>query len=344
MKSIRNTQIIKSLPFVFLSLSAFVGCTTKSEFKTFGGFIQGTTYSVIYEETEKVGSMPMRDTVEFLLHEFDMSMSIYEDSSVVSKVNKNLEAELDKYFLDIFSVSKEMWELTDGAFDITVAPLVNAYGFGRDTLVTFSDGKRDSLMQLVGFQKVDIVGGKLVKDDPRITLDFNAIAQGYSVDVVADFLESLGIKNYLVEIGGEIRAGGTKNGQLWRVGVDRPVDGNSVPGADLQAILSMKDIALSTSGNYRKFYVENGVKYSHTIDPKTGSPARNTLLSATIIAPKCAVSDAIATGCMVMGKDKAIEFIESLKGVEGYFIYSDESGNFKTWMSKGLEGLIDENL
>ena len=318
-------------------------CEPPPEFKTFRGFAQGTTYSVIYEDVAGIDNESMRDTVETVLHDFDMSMSFYEDSSIVSKINRNEYAEPDKYFVDIFNISKEVWELTNGAFDITVGPLVNAYGFGRDTLHTFSEVVRDSLMNLVGMEKVDIVDGRFVKQNPGITLDFNAIAQGYSVDVISDLLQSFGIKNYLVEIGGEVKAGGTKNGQYWRVGVDRPEEGNVMPGSELQAIIRIKDIALNTSGNYRSFYVDNGVKYSHTIDPKTGNPARNTLLSATIVAPDCAWADAIATGCMVMGTDKAIELIESRKDLEGFLIYSDKSGNFRTWTSKGLAKLVDEN-
>lgn len=337
-----NRNFGKLLHFVVITLMA-VSCAAPPEFLTFRGFAQGTTYSVIYEDVAGIGNKAMRDTVEWALREFDMSMSLYVDSSIVSRINRNEHAEPDKYFIDIFNISREAWKLTDGAFDITVGPLVNAYGFGRDTLNTFSETVRDSLMNLVGMEKVDIVDGLLVKQDPGITLDFNAIAQGYSVDLVSDLLESMGIKNYLVEIGGEVRAGGTKYGQYWRIGVDKPEEGNEVPGAELQAIIRMKNASLNTSGNYRNFYVDEGVKYSHTINPKTGDPARNTLLSATIVAPDCAWADAIATSCMVMGKDKAIELINSRKELEGFLVYSDESGKYRTWTSKGLEKLVDEN-
>jgi thiamine biosynthesis lipoprotein len=336
-----NRKFYKPLLFAIIAFIAG-SCAAPPEFLTFRGFAQGTTYSVIYEDVAGIDNQAMRDTVEAVLREFDMSMSFYVDSSIISRINRNEYAEPDKYFVEIFNISKEVWELTDGAFDITVGPLVNAYGFGRDTLPTFSEAVRDSLMNLVGMEKVDLVDGLLVKKDPGITLDFNAIAQGYSVDVVSDLLESMGIKNYLVEIGGEVKAGGTKYGQYWRVGVDKPEDGNDTPGAELQAIIRMKNVSLNTSGNYRSFYVDNGVKYSHTIDPKTGDPARNTLLSATIVAPECAWADAIATGCMVMGTEKAIELINSRKELEGFLVYSDESGNYRTWISKGLEKLVDE--
>ncbi len=339
MKRKRITGLCSIVAMIAFMVSS---CAAPPEFKTFRGLAQGTTYSVIYEDVAGIDNGAMRDTVESVLHDFDMSMSFYEDSSIVSRINRNEYAVPDKYFVDIFNIAKDVWKLTDGAFDVTVAPLVNAYGFGRDTLHLFSESMRDSLLNLVGMEKIDIVDGKFVKENRGITLDFNAIAQGYSVDVIAGLLESMGIRNYLVEIGGEVKAGGTKYGQFWKVGVDRPEEGNVTPGADLQAIIKIKDAALNTSGNYRSFYVDNGVKYSHTINPKTGDPARNTLLSATIVAPDCAVADAIATGCMVMGTDKAIELIEGEKDIEGFFVFSDESGNFRTWSSKGLSKLVDE--
>jgi thiamine biosynthesis lipoprotein len=180
------------------------------------------------------------------------------------------------------------------------------------------------------------------KADPRISLDFNAIAQGYSVDVIFGFLEEKGIRSFLIEIGGEVRVKGDKGGAMWRIGIDRPVDDNMSPGSDLEAVIQLKDRSLATSGNYRKFYVENGIKYSHTIDPVTGYPAKNQLLSATILAQDCTTADAIATACMVMGKDKSIEFLDLHPEFEGYLIYSDEKANFKTWMTEKLKDSVRE--
>jgi thiamine biosynthesis lipoprotein len=232
--------------------------------------------------------------------------------------------------------------MTDGAFDITVGPLVKAWGFGPDAHKSFSESKKDSLMKLVGMDKVSLVNGKLIKTDPCISLDVNAIAQGYSVDVVCRYFDSMGIRNYLVEIGGEVRARGTKNGAYWRIGIDKPVDNNMSPGETLQAIIRISDKALATSGNYRKFYIENGIKYSHTIDPKTGYPAKNRLLSATIIADECSTADGIATACMVMGKEGAIDFINKNRQLSGYLVFSDDSGNFETWISESLKDYISE--
>jgi thiamine biosynthesis lipoprotein len=173
-------------------------------------------------------------------------------------------------------------------------------------------------------------------------LDFNAIAQGYSVDVICRFFDGLGIQNYLVEIGGEVRAKGKKAGNLWRIGIDKPVDNNMTPGQSLEAIIKISDRALATSGNYRKYYIENGVKYSHEIDPKTGYPAKNTLLSVSIIADECAMADGIATACMVMGREKTIEFLDIHPELEAYLVYSDENGNFKTWTSEKLKKELEQ--
>ena len=248
----------------------------------------------------------------------------------------------DRYFTEAFRRSVQISKMTDGAFDITVGPLVKAWGFGPDATKNFTESKRDSLLRLVGMDKVRLVNGKIIKDNPGITLDFNAIAQGYSVDVVSDYFNSLGIKRYLVEIGGEVRVRGDKHGVLWRIGIDRPADNNMIPGNDLQAIISLKDRSLATSGNYRKFYVENGIKYSHTIDPRTGYPARNRLLSATILADSCATADGVATACMVMGLKNTIRFLELHPEFDAFLVYSDENGNFMTWISEDLKKNISE--
>jgi thiamine biosynthesis lipoprotein len=223
-----------------------------------------------------------------------------------------------------------------------VGPLVKAWGFGPDALKRFDETKLDSLLALVGMDKVRLEGDRIVKADPDMFIDVNAIAQGYTVDLITEMLSAEGIKECLVEVGGEVRTSGDKDGKGWHVGIDRPTDGNYVPGADLQAAIRLDNSALATSGNYRKFFIENGVKYSHTIDPRTGYPARHTLLSATVVAPECAVADAWATACMVAGKDTAITFIEKYDFLEGYLIFSDEKGEMKSWISEGLRKRIEE--
>jgi thiamine biosynthesis lipoprotein len=320
----------------------FSSCKQTPSYDNFAGFIQGTTYSMVFENTGRLDLRGLKSDVEKILHDFDMSLSLYIDSSILSKVNRNEDVLPDKYFIEAFSKSVEISGMTGGAFDITVGPLVKAWGFGPDAHKNFSESKRDSLLKLVGMGKVKIENGKVVKADSGIILDFNAIAQGYSVDIISDYFNNRNIKSYLIEIGGEVRVRGDKNGVLWRIGIDRPSDDNNLPGNDLQAVINLKDRSLATSGNYRKFYIEDGIKYSHTIDPRTGYPAKNHLLSATIIAEDCATADGIATACMVYGMGKSMEFLEMHQEFDAFLIYSDESGNYQTWTTENLKRFISE--
>ncbi len=318
------------------------GCSRKAEFIRISGGTQGTSFSIICGREHGLTQDLVYKGVSRILTDIDNSLSVYNDSSIISRMNRNENVIADRYFEEVFNLSQKISELTGGTFDITVGPLVRAWGFGPDAQKRFSTEKLDTLMALVGFKKVRLENGRLIKDNPSIILDVNAIAQGYTVDVIGRYFDSLGVKSYLIEVGGEVRVKGTKNGKMWRIGIDRPFDNNLVPGADLQAVIELNDRALATSGNYRKFYEENGVKYSHTIDPLTGYPVRNRLLSATIIADECAVADAIATASMVMGHEKAIEFIENHSEFEAYFIYSGDSGEYLSWTSKTLMDRIKE--
>lgn len=331
----------------FFSINAIallfsISSCKKAEFATFNGFAQGTTYSIVYESSKNFGPDSLKQEVEKILRDFDMSLSLYIDSSLLSKVNRNEDVKVDTFFEEVFKKSVDISEMTGGAFDVTVGPLVRAWGFGPDDKKNFSEQKRDSLLRLVGMDKVSLSDRRLRKNNPAINLDFNAIAQGYSVDVVSRYFDGVEIDNYLIEIGGEVRARGTKNGNLWRIGIDKPEDNNIIPGQSLQAIVRITDRALATSGNYRKFYVEDGIKYSHTIDPKTGYPARNRLLSATILADDCASADGIATACMVMGHEKSIEFINRNPHLSAYFVISGTDGNYQTWISENLKEYISE--
>ena len=343
-KLYNKIMINKLLAGFLLLIFITSGCTeNKSVFANFNGFAQGSTYSIVYDNRKNIEPGELRQKVEKILNDFDMSLSLYKDSSILSKINRNEDAVPDSFFTEVYRKSVIISEMTGGAFDVTVGPLVKAWGFGPDAHKSFTEANRDSLMKLVGMNKVSLINGKLIKSDPHICLDFNAIAQGFSVDVICRFFDSLGIKNYLVEIGGEVRVKGKKAGNLWRIGIDKPVDNNMTPGQSLQAILKMTNKAISTSGNYRKFYIEDGIKYSHHIDPKTGYTTRNTLLSVSIIADECAMADGVATGCLVMGREKAIEFIGLHPELEAYMIYSDNNGNFKTWTSEKLKGDLSES-
>jgi thiamine biosynthesis lipoprotein len=327
----------KTFTLILLFILIITSCkNTESGFSNLSGFVQGTTYSIVFENNHHINLIELRSKVEEILHDFDMSLSLYQDSSIISRINRNEEVMTDSFFIEAFKRSKVINLMTGGAFDITVGPLVEAWGFGPDEKKSFTESKHDSLLSLVGMEKVEIRDGRVYKTDPRIRLDFNAIAQGYSVDIISEYFDSLGIERFLVEIGGEVRVKGDKKGILWRIGIDRPEDNNMSPGTNLQAIISLKDRSLATSGNYRKFYVEDGIKYSHTIDPKTGYPARNQLLSATIIADDCATADGIATACMVMGKERTIEFLDMHPEFEAYLVYSDDKGNFETWATRNL--------
>src|SRR5664280_394151 len=336
--------MINKLLSVFLLIVILnSGCRkSKPVFENFIGFAQGSTYSVVYENVKKIDQGEMRQKVDKILTDFDKSLSIYNDSSILSRINRNEDAVPDSFFTEAYRKSVLVNQMTDGAFDITVGPLVRAWGFGPDAHKSFTEAEHDSLMKLIGMNKISLINGRLIKSDPHICLDFNAIAQGYSVDVICRFFDSLGIKNYLVEIGGEVRAKGKKAGNLWRIGIDKPVDNNLTPGESLQSIFKMTDKAISTSGNYRKFYIENGVKYSHEIDPKTGHPVKNNLLSASIIADDCTMADGVATACMVFATEKTIEFLGNHPEFEGYLVYSDEKGNFKTWASEKLKKYLSE--
>ncbi len=325
--------------FSAIALTLF-SCTPQPEYAELNGLTQGTTYHIVVEKVPGLDIMALRQEIELLFTEIDNSLSIYNDSSVISAINENRSNLTDTLFREVFRASLQISSESGGLFDITIGPLVKAWGFGPDAIKRFDESMLDSLLALVGMDKVGLEGDRIVKADPDMFLDVNAIAQGYTVDLVADLIVRSGITQCLVEVGGEVRTVGDKHGMGWKVGIDTPADGNYVPGADIQARIRLDNLALATSGNYRKFFVEDGIKYSHTIDPRTGYPVRHTLLSATIIAPTGAVADAWATACMVGGKDEAIAFIEKYDFLEGYLIYSDEDGIMKSWISEGLRELI----
>ncbi|MBN2347710.1 MAG: FAD:protein FMN transferase [Bacteroidales bacterium] len=300
------------------------------------GFTQGTTYHITYQS--KTGKNLKKD-IEEVLAGFDLSLSAYIPNSIISRINTNdPEVRADVYFLTVYNKALEVYNATDGAFDITVAPLVNAWGFGFTEKAEVDSALIDSLVQYVGMQKIDLDGKKIIKVNPNVMIDVNAIAQGYSVDIIARYLDALNIKNYLVEIGGEVKAKGkNKKGKYWRIGVDKPIENNLVPGSDLQTILVLKNQSLATSGNYRKFYEKDGIKYAHSIDPKTGYPVLKNLLSATVITPDCITADAYATAFMVMGLEKTKVFLEKNKKIEAYLIYSDQEGNFQVYCTPGIK-------
>jgi len=315
--------------------------TKKSEYTKISGFAQGTTYHITYENSTHED---YSQAIDSILKAFDKSCSMYDSTSIISRINNNdPTVEADDWFIDVFKKSAEVSAISGGALDITVGPVVHAWGFGTAPIAKHDKAYIDSLLQFVGMDKVKLEGRKVTKKYPGVSLDVNAVAQGYSVDVVSKFFEDKGIKNYLVEIGGEVRCKGTNaKDKLWHVGIDKPTDEGIAPGGELQAIIELDNKSLTTAGNYRKFFVENGVKYGHTIDPKTGFPAKNTLLSATVICDDAITADAWDTAFMVLGLEKSIELLKKLPGIEVYFIYSNEQGEFEVFYSEGLKKMIVE--
>lgn len=301
------------------------------------GLIFGTTYHVTYQYDED-----LQTEVVAKLKEVDAALSMFNERSTISKINNNQAVEPDKMFLDVFQLAQQISQDTHGAFDITVAPLVNIWGFG------FKHGQEptkhaiDSLRQFVGYQKVSYDGKTIQKQDPRIMLDCSAIAKGYGTDVVARLMDEKGVKNYLVEIGGEVVTRGISEKRVpWKIGVTKPTDDSLHIGNELQTVLNVTDKAMATSGNYRNFYYKGGRKYAHTIDPKTGRPVQHNILSATVLCNQCAKADAYATAFMVMGLDKAREVLERNPDLMVYFIYDDKGEN-KVWYSPSLKDKIEQ--
>ena len=262
---------------------------------------------------------------------------------MITAINDNKDVRPDEMFKEVFSLAMDISKETDGAFDITVAPLVNAWGFGFKNGSQPSRHQVDSLLRLVGYEKVSMVDGKVKKQDPRIMLDCSAIAKGYGTDRVARLLQSRGVQNYMVEIGGEVVTCGVNPERVpWKIGVTKPTEDSLNTGHELQTILNLTNKAMATSGNYRNFYYKGGKKFAHTIDPKTGYPIQYSILSATVIAKSCAVADAYATSFMVMGLDKAKKVLERHPELMAYFIYSDQKGDMTVWFSPSLRDKIAE--
>lgn len=300
-------------------------CVTESYIKD-SGMVFGTTYSITYQYHEN-----LKSDIEDVMQQVDNSLSPFNKSSVITAINNNTSTKADNHLTEVFTLAQTVNKETDGAFDITVAPLVNAWGFGFRSGTRPTEAQIDSLLTIVGQEKVTLKDGEIIKSDPRIMLDCSAIAKGFGVDKVAEFLAGKGIKNYLVEIGGEISARGKNSrGTEWNIGVTKPVDDSLSINQENQAVLQITDKAMATSGNYRNFYYEGGKKYAHTINPHTGKPAQSDILSATVIAQSCAVADAYATAFMVLGSEKAKEILKKHPELQAYLILSDNS----VWQSK----------
>ncbi|MEO1021254.1 MAG: FAD:protein FMN transferase [Bacteroidota bacterium] len=318
------------------------GCNRTPHLVENTGNAQGSTYQIKYVTTRNVD---FGEDIKTIFRDIDLSMSTWVSNSVISQVNEGgTWVEADPMFMEVLDRSLEIARESDGDFDPTVGPLVRLWGFWFDEQKTqVTDDQVTAALELVGFEQVEIEGNKVRIPENR-TIDFNAIAQGYTVDYIAEFLESNGIDRYMVEVGGEVRARGLNDkNSVWVIGVDKPQD--TIDTEDrFQFILKLENAAIATSGNYRKFWVdeESGLKYSHTIDPKTGYPAKNMLLSASIIAPTAMDADAYATLCMVQGLEKCSAFLDSKPEVDGYLIYADTTGNWQERITDGFQTYILE--
>lgn len=304
------------------------------------GATMGTSYHIKYIDPKAVNHKANIDT---LLIDFNNSLSTYIPDSEISLFNKSREFSFGSpYFHEVLSKSSEVFEVSNGAFDPTVMPLVNAWGFGFKNREDLDSARVDSLIKLVDFTKIIFDENMVRKPSEEVMLDFSAIAKGFGVDVVANYLESQGISNYMIEIGGEVRCKGKNNkDSIWLIGIDNPKFNED--GKSLKATVKLENMALATSGNYRNFYVKDGVKYAHTIDPKSGYPVAHSLLSASVFAADCMTADAYATAFMVAGKEAAIQMAEE-KNLMTFLIYSDsETGEVMTYMSEELKPYIIEN-
>lgn len=334
------TKHIASL--IILSFIFNISCNSPKDpvLVKFTGEAQGTYYAVTYFDDEARNFQPQVDSI---LKDFDHSVSLWDSGSVIAAINQNgTGIQPDEVFTELFKKSKEVYEKSGGAFDPTVGPLVNAWGFGFSGRMKVDQHIVDSLLPLVGFSKITLENNQIIKNDPRIQLDFNAIAQGYAVDLIGRFLSEKGIVNFLIDIGGEVLGkGGKPLGEKWKVGIEKPKD-NASYGEGLQAIVKIENKALATSGSYRKFYEENGIRYSHTIDPATGYPVKHTLLSASVLAKDCATADAYATVFMVMGLEKSKSYLSGRSDLEGYFIYTNETGELEISYTEGFKKLLVE--
>lgn len=292
-----------------------------------------TIYSIKYQSSKQ-----LTDKIDAEFQKFSLSLNPFNPNSVIAKVNRNEPVELDEWFVTVFNKSLEVSEKSGGAFDITCAPLINLWGFGFANMDSVSQHLIDSLKTFTGYQKIRIGDGKIVKDDPRVILNTSAIAKGFSCDVIANLMEREGVENYMIDIGGEVVVKGVNaSGNCWKVGINKPEDDSTGMVNDVEEIIQLcKKGGIATSGNYRNYYIKDGKKYAHTIDPVTGYPSEKSILSATIVADDCMTADAYATTFMVLGVEGAKELAKKVPEIEYFLIYADEEGRHRFAYSEGI--------
>lgn len=313
-------------------LSGTFGCSNKEYFEE-NGIIFNTYYKIKYEANQS-----MREKIDGELAKFSLSLNPFHPKSVISKVNRNEDVMVDAWFARVFNKATEVSEKTDGFFDITCAPLINLWGFGFSRMDSITPHMVDSIREFVGYKKVRLAGKKVIKEDPRILLNCSAIAKGFASDVIAEMLEREGIENYMVNIGGEVVMKGKNNkGNYWSIGINKPEDDSTGMRDDVEKIVQLRRKgAIATSGDYRNFYIKDGKKYAHTINPHTGYPAEQNILSATVVADDCITADAYATAFMAMGMDSARHIAASIPNIDYFLIYAGENGTHLYECSSGM--------
>lgn len=328
----KKMKIIGFWLIMFLLVSC--GNQRQNMLNDWEGEAQGTTWHIKWYGDPDLVS---RTETDSLLRAFDLIASLYVDSSELCRLNRGESFDLSPTLIKMIQRSLEISYETDGYFDITVGPLVKAWGFSKEKGIDPDSSMVDSLRRLTGFHRISLKNSRLLMDTTGMKIDVNAVAQGFSVDLICELFESRGIRNYLVEIGGEVRVSGQKpDGSPWKVGIEKPT-ANAFDAQEVFRTLTISDISVATSGSSRKYYMKDGVRYSHTIDPKTGYPVHHTLLSVTVIAPTCADADAFATAFMVMGIEKAKRILQKHPAMEAFFIYSAPDGSLKTDSTAGFE-------
>lgn len=333
--------------YITLLLGAvlMLSCTSKKDsaealtYISNSGEIFYTSYHIKYEYSKSLEKEILDE-----LERFELSLNPFRENTIITKINENITVEPDSMFLDVFNKSIEVSKNTGGKFDITASPLIDAWGFGFKNIDNVTPEIIDSLLQFVGYEKIFVnKEGLIEKTDSRVQINTSAISKGYSCDLVAHLFDTLGIENYMVEIGGEVVAKGVNDkGVCWRIGVDKPVNDSTGMLHDLQTIVSLCNKSLATSGNYRNYYVKDDKKYAHTIDPQTGYPSEQDLLSVTIIADDCMTADAYATAFMAMGRDKAKEVAQNISGLEYYLFYAMDNEEVGIEYSEGFEQFFVE--
>ena len=329
----RILTTMKRLAILFGFIALLASCNQQPKKTMLQGEAQGSYYAITYYDEQERN---FQHEIDSIFHAMDVSVNLWVDTSVISKVNRNEDVTLDSIFVDNFRIAQEAAALSGGYFDPTISPIVAAWGFSYKHGDSITPQLIDSLKQLVDYRKVRIENGMVVKENPAMTLDFNAIAQGYTSDLIASFLDSRGIKSYLVDTGGEIMARGTKpNGQPWIVGIEKPAD-NWDSEQVVHTRIALRDKGLVTSGSTRKYVERDGKRYSHCIDPNTGYPVEHQVLSVTVMANNSVWADALASICMVMGMEKSLPLIENMGDVEAYYIYVNENNELETFATEGF--------